>query len=190
MSGQIDELKQAGIKDSLKDAIISVVNDRHEMQASKTPKRAADDVNVGSGKKAKKKCQVRGCNTSVHNDDKDKLSCYKHMDPKYKQKPCTMMIPVLDQHGQPLQDDNGVVITKPCKLKASCAGGKCRRCSGGDESIKASRKCTICNAVTLVRSGLKCRSCKAAPACTDSFEAMLKEREEREEKERRAREEE
>ena len=195
MSGPIDELKKAGINDSLIDTIVNFVNDQQEMQAKKQTKtterkRAAEDVNVGSGKKAKKICGVRGCNTPVHKADRDKSLCYQHMKAEYKLKPCTMMIPKLDPSGHPMLDDNGVVITEPCKFQGRFAGGKCKRCAGGAESIKASRKCTMCGVVTLVRSGLKCGRCQATTGWSDEWGAILRAREERDEEERRAREEE
>ena len=139
--------------------------------------------------RAKKICGVRGCNTPVHNADRDKLFCYQHMKQKYKLKPCTMMIPKLDPSGHPMLDDNGVVITEPCEFQGRFAGGKCKRCAGGAESIKASRKCTMCGVVMLVRSGLKCSRCQATTGWSDEWGAIMRAREERDEEERRAREE-
>ena len=72
----------------------------------------------------------------------------------------TMMLPKLDPSGHQMLDDNGVVITEPCEFQGRYAGGKCKRCSGGAEAIKANRKCTMCGMRTLVRSGLKCTRCQ------------------------------
>lgn len=165
MSSPISELKKAGIDDSLIDTVVNFVNDEHEMRAKKQKKtterkRCAEDVKVGSGKKAKTICGAEGCNTPVHQSDGDKSSCYRHMKPKYKLKSCTMMLPKLDPSGHQMLDDNGVVITEPCEFQGRYAGGKCKRCSGGAEAIKANRMCTMCGMRTLVRSGLKCTRCQ------------------------------
>jgi hypothetical protein len=90
MSSPISELKKAGIDDSLIDTVVNFLNDQHEMRAKKQKKtterkQSAEDVNVGSGKMAKKKCGAvcgaEGCKTPVHKADRDKSSCYQHMKP-------------------------------------------------------------------------------------------------------------
>ena len=81
MSSPISELKKAGIDDSLIDTVVNFLNDQHEMRAKKQKKtterkQSAEDVNVGSGKMAKKICGAEGCKTPVHKADRDKSSCY------------------------------------------------------------------------------------------------------------------
>ena len=199
MAGPISELQRAGINDSLIDTIVNYVKDNKNMQGrTEERKRSAEDVNVRSGKKAKLTCGWpgctslvtgldvdgsycfhhmqqeykktcgwrRGCKQQVHSNDKENLYCWKHMKNKYKLKPC---------------------VSSGCKNQARYKGGKCLRCAGGAEAIKASRMCVRCGLVELVRAGLTCNSCKNTPVwgCEKwEFGAAMRDRgEERDEEE-------